>query len=108
MRQMSSVHAVVAMRFHNVICAVKLGKPVINIGFSQKADQMLADMGIGEFSQRLEQLDVDVLHQQLQKLLGDRVGYADKIRQAASLFQSRLDKQEAIVSRELLGDARSV
>jgi polysaccharide pyruvyl transferase WcaK-like protein len=107
MRQMRSVHAVVAMRFHNVICAIKLGKPVINIGFSQKADRMLADMGIGEFSQRLEQLDVDVLHQQLQKLLGDRVGYADKIRNAVSLFQARLDKQETIVSRELLGDAGS-
>ena len=107
MRQMSLVDVVVAMRFHNVICAIKLGKPVINIGFSQKADRMLADMGIGEFSQRLEQLDVDVLYQQLQKLLGDRVGYTEKIRQALSLFQARLDKQEAIVSRELLGGARS-
>jgi polysaccharide pyruvyl transferase WcaK-like protein len=107
MRQMSLVHVVIAMRFHNVVCAIKLGKPVINIGFSQKADRMLEDVGIGEFSQRLEQLDVDVLHQQLQKLLGDRIGYAEKIRQALSLFQARLDEQEAIVSRELLGCAGS-
>ena len=107
MRQMSLVDVVVAMRFHNVICAIKLGKPVINIGFSQKADRMFDDMGIGEFSQRLEQLDVDVLYQQLQKLLGDRVGYTEKLRQALSLFQARLDKQEAIVSRDLLGGARS-
>ena len=102
MRQMSLVHAVVAMRFHNVICAIKLGKPVINIGFSQKADRMLADMGIGEFSQRLEQLDVEVLHQQLQRLLEDRIGYAEKSRHAVLQFQARLDEQEAIVSRELL------
>jgi len=102
MRQMSLVHAVVAMRFHNVICAIKLGKPVINIGFSQKADRMLADMGIGEFSQRLEQLDVEVLHQQLQRLLEDRIGFAEKSRHAVLQFQARLDEQEAIVSRELL------
>jgi polysaccharide pyruvyl transferase WcaK-like protein len=102
-RQMSLVHAVVAMRFHNVICAIKLGKPVINIGFSQKADRMLADMGISEFSQRLEQLDVDVLYQQLQKLLGDRMGQTEKMRRALSQFQARLENQEAIVSRELLG-----
>ena len=112
MRQMSLTDAVVAMRFHNVVCAIMLCKPVIAIDFSRKADQMLAEVGMREFRQTLEQLDVDVLYAQVQKLLGDRGPDTRKGTSGLRPSQSspsarRLDEQEGILIRKcLLGTSK--
>jgi polysaccharide pyruvyl transferase WcaK-like protein len=103
MRQMSPAHAVVAMRFHNVVCALILGKPVVSIGLFRKADQMLAEVGMGEFRQTLEHLDVDLLYEQLQRLLADRAGYEAKIRQTLPTYHAQLEEQAAVIMREFLG-----
>jgi polysaccharide pyruvyl transferase WcaK-like protein len=106
MRQMNLTDVVVAMRFHNVVCALMLCKPAIAINFLRKADQMLAEVGLPEFRQTLEQLDVDLLCAQLQKLLADRAGYEEGIRKTLPRFQARLDEQEGILISKFLGAAK--
>src|SRR5262249_12649009 len=64
MHQISTVDAVVATRFHNVLCALKVGKPTISLGYARKNDVLMEAMGLGEFCQHIEQLDVDLLIQQ--------------------------------------------
>ena len=59
MREMAPVGTVVATRFHNVLCALKLSKPTISIGYAPKHDLMMADMGLSEFCQSARSLDVD-------------------------------------------------
>jgi polysaccharide pyruvyl transferase WcaK-like protein len=36
MRQIASVDTVVASRFHNVLCAFKLAKPTLSVGYAAK------------------------------------------------------------------------
>ena len=43
MRAMAPVGTVVATRYHNVICALKLGKPTISIGYAAKNDALMAE-----------------------------------------------------------------
>lgn len=107
-RQMRLVDVAVAIRFHNVICALKLGKPSICIGYTEKTDKILAEVGMGEFSLRLEQLDVDFLYERLQEVIANRGAYEEKIRQALVLIQRRLDDQEAVIIHRFLGGDRSV
>ena len=37
MRAMAPVGTVVATRYHNVMCALKLSKPTISLGYSREA-----------------------------------------------------------------------
>jgi polysaccharide pyruvyl transferase WcaK-like protein len=58
------VATVVATRFHNVLFALKLGKPVISIGYSPKNDSLMSDIGLGEYTQYVKSLDVEKLKAQ--------------------------------------------
>ena len=49
MHQMAETRIVVATRFHNVVCALKMKKPTISIGYASKNDVLLAEMGLAEF-----------------------------------------------------------
>jgi polysaccharide pyruvyl transferase WcaK-like protein len=59
---------VVATRFHNVMCALKLGKPTISLGYSSKNEALMASMDMAEFSQSASSLDVDRLIEQFIEL----------------------------------------
>jgi polysaccharide pyruvyl transferase WcaK-like protein len=61
---MQEVGSVVAMRYHNVLCALRLCKPTVSIGYSSKNDALMADMGLAEFCQSARSLDVGRLIEQ--------------------------------------------
>jgi len=60
-REMADVGLVVATRYHNVVCALKLGKPTIALGYSDKFRALMASMGLSEFCEPASRLDVDRL-----------------------------------------------
>lgn len=64
MAEMARVERVVASRYHNVLAAVKLGKPTIAVGYAAKSDALMAEMGLGEFCQDIRELDVERLAKQ--------------------------------------------
>ena len=68
MRQMASVDTIVASRFHNVLCALKLAKPTLSVGYAPKFDVLMADMGLAEFCQPARSLDLDRLIKQFTEL----------------------------------------
>ena len=65
---MAPVSLVVATRYHNVICALRLGKPVISLGYSAKNQAVMAGTGLAEFCQVAHTLDVDLLTEQFTAL----------------------------------------
>jgi len=60
----ASVATLVATRFHSVLFALKLGKPTISVGYSPKNDSLMADLGLGEYTQHVKSLDVAKLKEQ--------------------------------------------
>jgi polysaccharide pyruvyl transferase WcaK-like protein len=68
MREMASVGTVVAIRYHNVLCALKLCKPTISLSYARKHDLLMADMGLSEFCQFANTFDVDRLIEQFTEL----------------------------------------
>ena len=61
MRALLPANSVVAIRYHNVLCAVKLSKPTISIGYSPKHDVLMANMGLPEYAEAVSSLNVDEL-----------------------------------------------
>jgi polysaccharide pyruvyl transferase WcaK-like protein len=78
MRAMAPASTVVATRYHNVVCALKLGKPTISLGYSHKNVSVMADMGLPEFCQHANDINLDLLIEQFTKLEKD----ADQLRES--------------------------
>jgi polysaccharide pyruvyl transferase WcaK-like protein len=103
MRQIAATQVVVATRFHNIVCALKMGRPSISLGYARKNDVLMADMGLGDFCQHVERLDTDVLVGQFTRLVADLPGYGQRIRDRGSEYTRRLAAQEAILLERVVG-----
>ena len=102
MAQIADTDVVVATRYHNVVCALKLGRPTLSIGYADKNDVLLAEMGLGEFCQHIEKLDVDLLTEQFQKLAAGRKVYERTMRQTNARFRDTLLHQDALLLNRYL------
>lgn len=68
MRAMAPVSTVVATRFHNVICALSLSKPIISLGYAPKHTALMSDMGLSDFCQPASSIDLGRLVAQFTEL----------------------------------------
>lgn len=78
MQAMMCVTSVVAIRYHNVVCSLKIAKPTISISYSPKHDALMAEMGLPEFCLDVNSLDVG----ELIKLFTDLESRSAELRQA--------------------------
>ena len=92
MRVLQPASSVVAIRYHNILCALKLSKPTISIGYSPKHDVLMAEMGLSEFCQSVSALDIS----ELIKL------FTELESRSAELRQTMLERNAA--KARLLGD----
>jgi polysaccharide pyruvyl transferase WcaK-like protein len=65
MQAMAPVGSVVATRYHNVLCALKLAKPTIAIGYSPKHAVLMTELGMGDYCQDITALDASLLFKKL-------------------------------------------
>jgi polysaccharide pyruvyl transferase WcaK-like protein len=103
MRQIADTDVVVATRFHNVVCALKLGKPTISIGYGQKHDPLMAEVGLARFCQQIETLDLDRLIEQFAQLTAERRRYAELLREVNIVYGQRLKQQRLRLATQFLG-----
>lgn len=68
MQAMLPVGSVVAIRYHNIVCAAALSKPTISIGYSPKHDVLMTEVGLSDFCQSVSTLDVAQLIKQFMEL----------------------------------------
>lgn len=100
--EMSSVGMVVATRYHNVMCALKLCKPTISLGYSQKFISLVSDMGLGEFHQFADSLDVDQLIKQFKELESRHDELQRQMAERNAANRQSLAAQFAVLSGRLL------
>jgi polysaccharide pyruvyl transferase WcaK-like protein len=68
LRQTASVGTVVATRFHNVLYALRLGRPTVAIGYAAKHQALMTKMGLSRYCQEARSLDVPRLIEQFTEL----------------------------------------
>ncbi|WP_300015960.1 polysaccharide pyruvyl transferase family protein [Pseudonocardia sp.] len=102
MTQMVGLDVVVATRYHNVVCALKMAKPTISIGYAVKNDIVMAEMGLEEYCQRAGSVDVDRLISQFTELESRRAELTATMAATLAANRARLDEQFVELSASLL------
>ncbi len=105
MREMAQAGTVIATRYHNVLCALRLSKPTISLGYSAKHQALMADMGVPEFCQPAHPLDVNLLIERFTELEGQSVKLRRVLEERNMASEQHLDEQFAAIS-SLLFPAR--
>jgi polysaccharide pyruvyl transferase WcaK-like protein len=102
MTEMAGAGVVVASRFHNVICALKLAVPTVSLGYAGKNARLLTEFGLGELSQRMDAIDVDLVLAQVARAteMSDRV--RPTMRATLERYTAELADQEKRLSDEVL------
>ncbi|MEU9112370.1 polysaccharide pyruvyl transferase family protein [Streptomyces sp. NPDC048483] len=68
MKEMAAAGAVVATRYHNLICALKVGVPTLALSYAAKSDALMAQMGLAAYSHPAREVDADRLLEQFRAL----------------------------------------
>jgi polysaccharide pyruvyl transferase WcaK-like protein len=97
-REMAPVGMVVATRYHNVMCALKLCKPTISLGYSRKFISLMTDMGLAEFHQYADSVDLDRLTKQFQELESRRAQLQQTMVERNAANRQGLSEQFALLS----------
>lgn len=101
MRQMVTVDTVVASRYHNVLCALKLCRPTLAIGYAAKHEVLMAEMGLGEFCQSARSVDLERLIEQFTALDSRREQLVERMAERNRENVRRLDHQFTALSAAL-------
>jgi polysaccharide pyruvyl transferase WcaK-like protein len=101
--EMRSAEVVVASRFHNVICALRLGRPTVAVGYADKCRNLMDALGLDDYHQHIDQLDAGRLIAQVRAAQRDAEALAAHIRAAGSHYGGEVESLLRRVTREELG-----
>jgi polysaccharide pyruvyl transferase WcaK-like protein len=104
LREMARVDAVVASRYHNVLVALKLGKPTVAVGYAAKSDALMAEMGLADYCQSIRDLDVDQLTKQFALAVERKVELRTVLARRNAEMTRRVELQFAELSALLRGE----
>ncbi|MEV7980362.1 polysaccharide pyruvyl transferase family protein [Streptomyces sp. NPDC086519] len=68
MKEMAAADTVVAVRYHNLICALKTGTPALAVSYAAKSDALMTRMGLGAYCHPAREVDADRLLEQFREL----------------------------------------
>ncbi|MEU0398690.1 polysaccharide pyruvyl transferase family protein [Streptomyces sp. NPDC006197] len=89
-KEMAAAETAVAIRYHNLICALKAGTPVLAVTYAAKSDALMAQMGLAEYCHPAREVDADRLLEQFRELE----------KRSAELRQTLTERNQA-VARQL-------
>ncbi|MET8768608.1 polysaccharide pyruvyl transferase family protein [Streptomyces sp. NPDC004658] len=68
MKETAAADSVVAIRYHNLICALKAGTPTLALCYATKSDALMERMGLGAYRHPAREVDADRLLEQFRSL----------------------------------------
>ncbi|MFI5792964.1 polysaccharide pyruvyl transferase family protein [Streptomyces sp. NPDC051677] len=90
MKETAAADTVVATRYHNLICALKVGTPTLALGYAAKSDALMAQMGLDAYCHPAREVDADRLLDQFRALE----------KQSAELRQT-LSERNLVITQQL-------
>lgn len=93
MRQMAGADAAVVTRFHNVVCALLVGTPVVTLSYGAKNDLLLNEMGLGHCASHVERFEPDWVIERLDEVLADRCAIVTRMAARVGAYRALLQMQ---------------
>jgi len=103
--QLENTDIVVASRFHNVLLSLMLGKPVVAISFHEKVDALMDALGLSEFCQDIENIDLNRLEKQFAAIEENLTSLRLQILQRSEQYRAALDRQYEEIAKAHRGQA---
>lgn len=91
--QLYTTDLVVASRFHNILLAQLLEKPVLALTYQDKIDSLMADTGQVEYCFPIGRFDLPLLKERFLALEANRDAISKQVRMRVQQYQSALDEQ---------------
>jgi len=95
--QLAASDFVVACRFHNILLALMLAKPVLAISYHEKNAALMASAGLADFSQDIERLDVGKMMWQIEAMQENADSTKLRLQQNAVACRAALDEQYNLI-----------
>jgi polysaccharide pyruvyl transferase WcaK-like protein len=99
--QIATSHFVVATRFHNILLALLLNKPVIAISFHPKCSSLMAEMGLSDYCLDINALRGDLLMSKFRALEANADSLKLMIGEKVERFREQLDEQYRAIFKEM-------
>jgi polysaccharide pyruvyl transferase WcaK-like protein len=94
---MAPASAIIATRYHNLICALRLAKPTISLSYAAKHDTLMSSFGLAEFCQLAATLDLDRLIEQFTELTS-----------RSAELRAAIDQRNSELAREVAGQFTAI
>ena len=107
MRVLAPVGTVVAIRYHNVISALKLSKPTLSLSYATKHDVLMAGVGLSEFCLPARTVDVDQLIERFTQLEARSAELRAAVSQRNAATMQQVERQFALLSALLLPGSKA-
>ena len=101
--QLAATDVVVATRFHNVLLALLLNKPVISISFHQKCTSLMQEVGLSGYCHDINHLDGEKLIKNFVDLENNAEKLRPMIRQKVEQLRKTLEEQYTLIFSDMLG-----
>ncbi len=102
--QLASTDLVVATRFHNILLALMLAKPVVAISYHPKIASLMSGVGMSEYCEDIGEGDPGGLIERFSRLERNEAAVRSLIVRRTGEYQTELDEQYARIAR-LFGSA---
>ncbi|GAB4577357.1 MAG: polysaccharide pyruvyl transferase family protein [Anaerolineales bacterium] len=90
---LASADFVIASRFHNVLLAQLLQKPVIALSYHAKIDELMADTGQADYCLQISDFDLEMIKARFSELEANRETACQQIAQRVEQYRAALDEQ---------------
>jgi len=97
--QIAAIDFLVTSRFHNLVLALMLNKPVVCLSDHGKLDSLMTEIGLTEYCLPLANLDFDNLIDRLVKLEKNAEALRPYIKQKTEEYRRTLDEQYSLISK---------
>ena len=100
LRQIAETDVVISPRYHNLVLAMVLDKPIIALSDHAKLDSLLTDLGLTQYLMPLDGLRAEDLKARFEQLDGDAEQLKSYIRDRVDRYRHAVDEQYASLLTE--------
>ncbi|MGC5566064.1 polysaccharide pyruvyl transferase family protein [Streptomyces sp. FR-108] len=93
MKEMAAADTVVATRYHNLVCALKVGTPTLALSYAAKSEALMARMGLDAYCHPAREVDADELLRRFRELEGKAPEVRRTLTERNLLATRQLDDQ---------------
>ena len=101
--EMRRAEVVIASRFHNLIAALRLGRPTISVGYAGKSRTVMKALGLDDYCQRIDELDAGRLVAQVRDARQAGEALTCQIRSATAQYRGEVESLLQLMTKEDLG-----